>query len=398
MEGPNHPPPVGRARRLFNTIIDRSLLLVAGAAAGLAWANVSAASYDRARHLLHFAVNDVGMVFFFGLAMKEVVDAMRPGGALSSGRAATVPLMAAVGGMAAPALLYLGLVLGTGHVDLLPGWAIPCATDIAFSYMVARAIFGPSHAAIPFLLFLAIVDDALGLVVLAVAYPTGLLSLSSFLLWFGPALGACWILRRARVAGVWPYLLAGGVPAWFAFFRGGLHPALALVAVVPFMAGVRAPGTRDDAPDALEAFEHGWKAPVQVVLFFFGLTNAGVPLAGIGPGTWIVIAALVVGKPAGIALATALATAVGLPRPAGVSGRDVLVVGLSAGIGFTVSLFFAAAAFADGPSLDETKMGALLSFVAAPLAFVAARLLRVSSGPSPHGLSRRGVPSPGPRQ
>ena len=181
--------------------------------------------------------------------------------------------------------------------------------------MVARAIFGLSHAAIPFLLFLAIVDDALGLVVLAVAYPTGLLSLSSFLLWFGPALGACWILRRARVAGVWPYLLAGGVPAWFAFFRGGLHPALALVAVVPFMAGVRAPGTRDDAPDALEAFEHGWKAPVQVVLFLFGLTNAGVPLAGIGPGTWIVIAALV-GKPAGIALATALATAVGLPRPA----------------------------------------------------------------------------------
>lgn len=113
---------------------------------------------QRRRHLLHFWVNDVGMVFFFALAAKEVFEATLPGGPLASARRASSPLAAAVGGMAAPALIYMVLVLTQGPADLTRGWAIPCATDIAFSAMVARLVFPTSHPAIPFLLLLAIAD------------------------------------------------------------------------------------------------------------------------------------------------------------------------------------------------------------------------------------------------
>jgi NhaA family Na+:H+ antiporter len=129
--------------------------------------------------------------------------------------------------------------------------------------------------------------------------------------------------------------------------------------------------------DPLNRFERWWYAPVQVILFFFGLVNAGVPLASIGVGTWVVLAALLGGKPLGILLFTGAAAAAGLHRPSGVTWRDMLVVGVVAAIGFTVSLFFATAAFPTGPFLSQTKMGALLSFSAAGLAVVIARALNV---------------------
>jgi Na+:H+ antiporter, NhaA family len=109
------------------------------------WANVDGSSYDPVAHPLHFWVNDVGMVFFFALAAKEVFEATLPGGPLASPRRALSPLAAAVGGMTAPALIYLALALTRGPADLARGWAIPCATDIAFSAMVARLVFPASH-------------------------------------------------------------------------------------------------------------------------------------------------------------------------------------------------------------------------------------------------------------
>jgi NhaA family Na+:H+ antiporter len=133
----------------------------------------------------------------------------------------------------------------------------------------------------------------------------------------------------------------------------------------------------EDQPDTMNQFEHWWKTPVQLILFFFGLVNAGVPLAGLGPGSWIVLSSLVVGKPIGVLLMAALGAVVGLRAPGKLRYRDMLPVGLAAGIGFTVALFFATAAFPPGPILDEAKMGALLSFVAAPLAIGCGRLLRV---------------------
>jgi NhaA family Na+:H+ antiporter len=162
-----------RTTGVLRRAIDLSLVLPLGAAVALVWANTAHDSYERFAHALHFVVNDVGMVFFFGLATKEVVEATAPGGALHTWRRAALPVVATTGGMLGPALIYLGYVSLQGVPGLARGWAIPCATDIAFSYLVARALFR-THPAIPFLLLLlAIADDALGLVILALFYPMG---------------------------------------------------------------------------------------------------------------------------------------------------------------------------------------------------------------------------------
>ena len=122
-------------------VFDNSILLVVGTLAAVAWANLDTAGYEHATHPLHFWVNDVGMVFFFALAAKEVFEATLPGGPLASLRQAASPLAAAVGGMVAPALIFVALATRIGPAALARGWAIPCATDIAFSAMVARMIF-----------------------------------------------------------------------------------------------------------------------------------------------------------------------------------------------------------------------------------------------------------------
>ena len=132
--------------------VDNSGLLVVGALIALVWANVSLDGYRRVTHAIHFAVNDVLMAFFFALAAKEVVEATAPGGPLNAPRRAAVPLVAAVGGMVGPASIYVGLVVALDAPELIRGWAIPCATDIAFSYLVGRLIFGAKHPGIPFLL------------------------------------------------------------------------------------------------------------------------------------------------------------------------------------------------------------------------------------------------------
>ena len=147
--------------RLARFVLDNSLLLLAGTAAAVIWANLDVRSYDRIAHPLHFVVNDIGMAFFFALAAKEVFEATLPGGALASPRRAFAPLAAAVGGMVVPAVIFVGLSWIRGPADLARGWAIPCATDIAFSAMVAHLIIPSGHPAIPFLLLLAIADDAL---------------------------------------------------------------------------------------------------------------------------------------------------------------------------------------------------------------------------------------------
>jgi NhaA family Na+:H+ antiporter len=366
---------------LWTFVIDNSILLIAGTLAALVWANTSPGSYSQVSHALHFAVNDIGMVFFFGLAAKEIVEATLPGGPLASIREAAVPLAAAVGGMLMPAGLYAAGVMLTGRAELMPGWAVPCATDIAFSYLVARIIFPAGHPAIPFLLLLAVADDALGLLLLAIFYPSGPLSPMAFVAFMVPAIALTAVLARRAVRSFWPYVLVGGGLSWTALYLGGVHPALALVPILPFMP--HAPRDRGlfdpsetNLPDTMNRFEHWWKAPVQVTLFFFGLVNAGVPLSGLGAGSWIVVVALLAGKPLGIVLSASLGVRLGLSAPGGLRHRDMLVVGAAAAIGFTVALFFATAAFPAGPVLDEIKMGALLSFAGAPLAIGLGRLVR----------------------
>jgi Na+:H+ antiporter, NhaA family len=368
--------------RAARFIFDNSLLLLAGTMAAVVWANVDRVSYEAVAHPLHFWINDVGMVFFFALAAKEVFEATLPGGPLASPGRAVSPLAAAVGGMVAPALIYLALAWTRGPVDLARGWAIPCATDIAFSAMVARLVFPTAHPAIPFLLLLAIADDALGLVILAVFYPSGPLSPWALGgLMTAAVVTALW-LRRRRTRSFWAYIVGPGALSWAALYLGGFHPALALVPIVPFMPhspvdlGLFDP-REAYRPDTLNRFEHWWATPVQFVLLLFGFANAGVPFEQIGPGTYYVLAGLLVGKPLGILLFANAARLAGASLPPGLRVGDLLVVGVAASIGFTVALFFATAAFPGGTALAETKMGALLSFIAAPLAVVIARVVGV---------------------
>ena len=373
---------------LARFVLDNSLLLLAGTGAAVVWANLDVRSYDRVAHPLHFVVNDIGMVFFFALAAKEVFEATLPGGALASPRRALSPLAAAVGGMVLPALIYLGLTWARGPADLARGWAIPCATDIAFSAMVARIVFPAGHPAIPFLLLLAIADDALGLIILAIFYPSGALSFSALAVLMATAIVVALFLRRWRVQSFWPYVLGPGVLSWAALYTGGFHPALALVPIVPFMPHSRRDlGVFDEREehqlDTLNRFEHWWATPVQVVLLLFGFANAGVPFAQVGAGTYYVVAGLLLGKPVGILAFSGMARLAGGHLPPGLRVSDLLVVGLVAAIGFTVSLFFATAAFPAGRALAETKMGALLSFVAAPIAVVVSRILRVRANWQP---------------
>ncbi len=333
------------------------------------------------------------MAFFFAIAAKEVWEALLPGGSLANPRRAATPLLATAGGVVGPALVYLGMVhlLGQDVEVLQRGWAVPCATDIAFSLLIAKLIFGTGHPAITFLLLLAIADDAAGLVILAVFYPRGALHPEWLLLTFAAVV--CGVaFQRNRVRNYWYYLLIPGVLSWLSFYWAGIHPALGLVPIIPTLPhaqtdwGIFEP-REETRRDTLNAFEHAWKLPVEVILGVFGFVNAGVPLASIGAGTYVVLGGLLLGKPLGIAGMTWVAERVlRLERPPGVEYRHIWTLGMIAAIGFTVSLFVATAAFPEGIAktelLDAVKMGALFSFLAAPLAWILGRSLGI----------RRGVP------
>ncbi len=361
---------LAKATQVVQFALNNSLLLIIGAVAALVWANVDLDHYTRFTHTVHFLVNDLAMVFFFALATKEVVEAMLPGGPLASPRQAAVPVFAAVGGMAVPAAVYLALVAWMGRGDLTRGWAIPCATDIAFSYLVARLIFRRGHPAIPFLLLLAIADDAMGLIVLAIFYPSGPVSPTVLIAWLLPAILMAWGLRRLGKESFWLYVLGPGALSWVGLYLGGLHTALAMVPIVPFMphhtSDLRVFGRSEVVRLAtLHHFEQWWKVPVQIILFAFGFVNAGVPLSSVGAVSWVVAGSLIAGKPAGVVLTTALASRLGFTRAADLDYRSLLTLGITAGIGFTVALFFTTASFPPGEVLDEAKMGALMSFFAA---------------------------------
>ena len=413
--------------RVWNFVANYSLLLIGGALLALIWANVDAASYhhiveyvlwdnapighahmDAEGHVhrtltLHYLVNDLLMALFFAIAGKEVWEAVILNeGSLRGAKAAT-PLFATAGGMLGPIAVYLGLALFLGSDTFSAvhrGWAIPTATDIAFSYLVGRIVFGPAHPAVRFLLLLAIADDAGGLIILAIFYPTGELAPAWLLLSFGAALAAFfffnWLPRRMDRGdqlrrnstwmrlklGSWPYIVAG-ILSWYGFMRSGLHPALGLLPVIPAIPHAdRAFGifaaAEEHLHDLLNELEHALKIPVEIVLLLFGLMNAGVEFSAIGAPTWLVLLGLVVGKPVGIfAFGWLAAYPMKLGLPQGMKTSDLFVLGCVAAIGFTVALFVASVAFPAGDVQDAAKMGALMSFGAAVLSIVAGKVTRV---------------------
>lgn len=425
--------------RVWNFITNYSLLLIIGALIALIWANTDPQGYhhfvemplwfndligldysywtkaygegyekyevgDVTRVLTaHYLVNDILMAFFFAIAAKEVWEAVILKNGSLRGKKAATPLFATAGGMFGPIAVYLGLAAWLGsdtYNAVANGWAIPTATDIAFSYLVGRLVFGAGHPAVRFLLLLAIADDAAGLIILAVFYPSGELAPEWLLLSLSAALGvfllANWLPRKldrhnqARPRSTFmrkrlhffPYLIAG-ILSWYGFAQAGLHPALGLLPIVPTIPHAdRAFGIFSEAEqyltDLLNRIEHALKHPVEIVLFFFGLLNAGVEFSSIGDATWLVLAGLIIGKPVGILLFGWIAARpLGLGLPQGMRIVDLVVIGCVAAIGFTVSLFVASVAFDPGAVQDAAKMGALFSFVAAIISLLVGRICRV---------------------
>jgi NhaA family Na+:H+ antiporter len=366
---------------LWHFAAEYLLLLPFGAAIGLVWANTDPESYFRTVFALEFFVIDVAMVLFFGLIMKEVVEATVPGGVLHPWRRAALPLVAALGLTIVPAVV-LGIVAPVfGEPMVRQGWPATFAVDLAFGYFIAIVIFG-RHPALPLFLLLAIAANTLGFVALAPTAAAANLQGATLLGLLAAALGSAVLLRRRRVTNVWPYLLIGGGLSWLAFLFGGVRPALALVPIVPFLPHARRdPGFFVDAPpdahDTLNQFERLCRHPAQVALFLFALITAGVPLRALDSGTLSLPVAVFLGKPLGLALGVAAAVAFGLHLPFHVGWRHLIVIGFISTIGFTLALFFATVAIGPGPVLSEIKMGGLLTLAGAPLALAAARLLRV---------------------
>lgn len=414
-------------QKIWQVVTDYSLLLVLGAGIALLWANTSPQNYKLFHGLvifddffighahadasgnihrtltLKYFVNDLLMAIFFALAGKEVWEAIALRNGSLKGKKAVTPLWATLGGMVGPIAVYLcvALLFGSATYDAVSsGWAIPTATDIAFSYLVGRLVFGAGHPAVSFLLLLAIADDAGGLIILALFYPSGelkpvwlLLSVAAALTVYitcnllprrldeqeGTSRRSQWVYKKLSY---WPYVIAAAV-SWYAFQESGLHPALGLLPVIPAIPhadqdfGFFA-GAEHEATDLLNLLEEKLKPFVQVVLFMFGLMNAGVEFTSLGVPTLLVLLGLLVGKPIGIfCFGFFAARVLGFGLPAGMQMRDLFVLGCVAAIGFTVALFVASVAFPPGVVQDAAKMGALLSLGASFMAIAAGRLLKV---------------------
>ncbi|WP_189621249.1 Na+/H+ antiporter NhaA [Novosphingobium colocasiae] len=308
---------------------------------------------------LHLWINDALMaVFFFvvGLEIKrEVLE-----GELSTAARRRLPVLAAVAGMAAPALVYLA-VAGTG-APALRGWAIPAATDIAFAVGVLGLLGRRAPPALRlFLLTVAIVDDLGAVAIIALFYtakidPMWALGAFMFVI-------ALVVAGRTRAAGI-PVFLALGAGLWLCVLYSGIHATVAGVALA-FTVPLR-PMRRGDS--LLLRLEHAlmpWNSYVIVPLF--GFANAGVALAGVGlkglfePVPLGIALGLFLGKPLGVFAAILAADRSGFAlRPAGAGWLHLAGMAMLCGIGFTMSLFIAALAFPAHPLLiEEAKLGVL---------------------------------------
>ena len=380
-------------------------------------------------HLLditfHELVNDALMTLFFLLVSLEIKRELIFG-ELRDPRAAILPIMAAVGGMVAPAAIYIVFTAGGPYVN---GWGIPMATDIAFAVAVVTSLGSrvPFGARL-FLLTLAIVDDLGAILVIALFYSGGLAF--GWLLAAAGTVCAAVLLQRVRVRALWVFIALGAI-GWFALHESGVHatiigvafglitPAHALLSptIYPEVATslVSEVVSRNEdgvvTADEHESNDHTLReirrlsletqSPLHrvetrlapyvafAIVPLFAFANAGLPFPDVPISVWAtdpvvlgVALGLVIGKTLGIFSAAWIMVRIGLARyPTGMTQTHLLGVSMTAGVGFTVAIFVANLAFDEGAVIDLAKLGIMLgSLVAAIAGYL---ILRASGSPEP---------------
>jgi NhaA family Na+:H+ antiporter len=379
--------PFSMMRTFLATEAAGGIILISAAIMAMIVANSGAAHiYFAALHvkmaglsLLHW-INDGLMALFFlvvGLEIKrEVLD-----GQLARWPDRILPGVAAAAGVALPALIYL--MINRHDPAGFRGWAIPSATDIAFALGVLALLGNRVPASLKiFLTAVAIIDDLIAILIIALFYTAGL-DLAALT---GAAVGLFLLafLNRRGVTALWPYLLIGAL-VWFFMLQSGIHATLAGVAVATTIPLDRSPGLPDDHHSPLSRLEHGlhpWVAYGVVPLF--GFANAGVSLRDFNltdilePVPLGVSLGLFLGKQFGIFGAVWLLVRLGLAgKPRNASWAQLYGVALLCGIGFTMSLFVGGLAFGDGSHQnDAAKLGILIGSIVS--AFAGFILLRIA--------------------
>ncbi|WBO24712.1 Na+/H+ antiporter NhaA [Sphingomonas abietis] len=341
------------------------------AAAGVALVVANSPLGPAYRHALHLPLGPLGLLhwindglmavffLFVGLEVKREVVA----GDLSTPAARRLPVIAAVAGMVAPALVYLAVT--KGDPALVRGWAIPSATDIAFAIGVLALVGSRVPASLKlFLTTVAIVDDIGAVAIIALAYTGGLKPVA--LAAAAVILVLLFWLNRRGVRALWPYMLLAAL-LWIAVLQSGVHATVAGVLAALFVPL----GDGDHGP--LARLEHGLSPWVRyAILPIFGFANAGVALGEApfwAPLPLAVAAGLFVGKQIGVFGAMRGAVAMGwAARPEGASWVQLYGVALLAGIGFTMSLFIGGLAFADPLLVEAVKVGVLAGSLLSALA------------------------------
>jgi NhaA family Na+:H+ antiporter len=350
-------------------------LLIAAAAAAFVWSNVAPSSYDALLGLrlgvgafaapLDRGVNDGMMVVFFLLVGLEIRREMHDGELATLPRLAA-PAFAALGGMIAPAAIMIAF--NWHHPAALRGWAVPVATDIAFSLAVLRVLGRRVPLGLKvFLTALAVIDDIGAIGVIAVFYTDHLApdeAAGAVLIWL-----ALFGLNRAGVRALWVYL-GGGLALWSFVAASGVHPTIAGVALA-FVVPMKPREGEDKSPAHRLEDELAGVVSV-VVLPLFGLANAGLRLGTLPGGVFAdplvlgIALGLFFGKQIGVFGATRLASAAGLGRlPTGLTWGQIYGASVLCGVGFTMSLFIADLAFSTGPRHDEAKLAVFLGSIAA---------------------------------
>ena len=335
------------------------------------------------------------MALFLFFVGKELWEAIRLRRGALSGRRGGLPLGAMMGGWVGAVLVWIitGVLFETAfEATTGAGWPVPLGSDVVLCYLVGRLIFGNGHPALHLLLLIAIANDIIGLAVVGLAYPsTGLR-----LIWLGltvAAVAGVWLgygrfarpdlSERAhrRAFALWPYAVAGGL-SWVGVVLAGLPGALGLLPIIPVIPHAdRAFGLFAQAEeylqDPLNRLAHLLVGPLAVVLFFFGLSRGGVDVLALAPTTATVLAALWIGKPLGVMLGALLAARLfGFRLPRGVQPRDLVVIALVSGMGFTVPVLALDSALPGGAMAEAARLGLVVSLLAGPVLVVIARLIR----------------------